>query len=60
MSATFYAATVFEDENLVRSTDGGQAMRDNERGTAAHQMLKGLHQVGLSLRVYGGCRFIEN
>ncbi len=34
--------TVFDDENLAGVPDGGNAVRDQNRGAAAHDILEGL------------------
>src|SRR4051794_7446129 len=40
--------------------DGGDAVRDDERGAAAHEFLDRLHDRGFGGRVERACRFVEN
>src|SRR5580765_2292135 len=58
--AAFDDAAGFDDKNLFGSANGGKAMRDNERGAAAHQVPQPFLNQRFRFRVEAGGRFIEN
>src|SRR5437868_1887224 len=52
-------ASVFEEDDPVRSPDGGEAVRDVDRGPAVGQRPQPFEEVVLGLRVEGRGRLVE-
>ena len=51
---------IFEDDDLVRVTDGAQAVRDGDDGAALHQAFERFHHDFFRLGVERGRRFVED
>ena len=60
MSAAFDDAAGFDDQNLIGAADGGEAMRDDERGAAAHQVREAFLDHGFGFGIEAGGGFVEN
>src|SRR5208282_5566316 len=57
--AAFDDAPALDYENLVGAADGGEPVRDDERGAPAHQVAEALLDERLRLRVQAGGRFVQ-
>src|SRR5262252_723662 len=53
-------AALFNHQDLIRTANCRQAMRDYERGPALHELREALLDHSLGLGIQDGCRFIEN
>ena len=60
MPATFYNATAFEDENLIRVANGAQSVRDDEGSAALHETIERLLDETLGFSIHGSGGFVEN
>ena len=60
MLAALDDAAVFHDKNQVRAANGGQAMRNHKGRAAFHQVVQGLLDQFLRLRVNRGGRVIQD
>ena len=60
MRAAFDDLAVVHDQNHVRTADGRQAVRDDERGAARHDLFDGVLNKPLGHGVDGAGRFVEH
>src|SRR5258706_13137171 len=60
MPALFDDVTFFEYDDMVRSEDGIQAMRNGDDGASLHEAMRGFFEQGFSFRVEAGGGFIED
>src|SRR5687767_14300412 len=60
MRARLDDAALFEDDDLVRTHDGAEPMRDDERSSPAHQTFEALMDQTLALAVEVAGGFVEN
>ena len=60
MGATLDDAAVFNDQDLVRAANGGEAVRDDEGGAAAHQVGEALLNQGFGFGIEAGGGFVKD
>ena len=60
MRALLDNVTVIHDKDQVCITDGGKTVRDDEAGTAAHQVVHGLLDPDFGSGIYGGGCLIQD
>jgi hypothetical protein len=58
--ALFAEAAFVEDEDTVGVLNGAEAMRDDERGSAAEQAVEGVADLQLSLGIDAGGGFVQD
>src|SRR4051794_39950280 len=60
MGPTFDDASVFDDEDLVGTTDGRETVRDHEGGASPHEVRETFLDERFGLGVEARGRFVEN
>src|SRR5260370_17267228 len=60
MSAALDDLPLFDDQDLIRTADGGKPMRDHKRSPPLHEIGQAVLDHLLRFRVQAGCGFIQN